>query len=79
VEQDYFLSSLGIKERAERLVAKAGAGDEETKKRLEGGWKRLVDRGPTGMGRIYKAMAIVPYRKGSEVRRPVGFGGQVVG
>ncbi|KAF2654498.1 DUF185-domain-containing protein [Lophiostoma macrostomum CBS 122681] len=78
VEQDYFLSSLGIKERAERLVSRAG--DEETRKRLEGGWKRLVDRGPTGMGRIYKAMAIVPYvGRSGEVRRPVGFGGRVVG
>lgn len=75
VEQSFFLSTMGIKERAERLLK--GAKDDETFKRLETGWKRLVDRGPTGMGRIYKAMAIVPYKEG-KVRRPVGFGGDVV-
>lgn len=75
VEQSFFLSTMGIKERAERLLR--GAKDEETRKRLETGWKRLVDRGPDGMGKTYKAMAIVPYLKGSKVRRPVGFGGDV--
>ncbi|KAF2712390.1 DUF185-domain-containing protein [Pleomassaria siparia CBS 279.74] len=84
VEQAFFLSTMGIEERAEKLVRKAKLGKDvvadmdDTVKRLEGGWKRLVDRGPTGMGRIYKAMAIVPYRDGV-VRRPVGFGGDVVG
>ncbi|KAF2115851.1 S-adenosyl-L-methionine-dependent methyltransferase [Lophiotrema nucula] len=84
VEQAFFLSTMGIKERAEKLIrsAKAANGNEkvaeETIKRLETGWKRLVDRGPTGMGRIYKAMAIVPYNE-KVVRRPVGFGGDVVG
>jgi NADH dehydrogenase [ubiquinone] 1 alpha subcomplex assembly factor 7 len=85
VEQAFFLSTMGIKERAERLVRKAkhggiGADVDETIKRLDVGWKRLVDRGPTGMGRIYKAMAIVPYQHGKgTTRRPVGFGGDVVG
>jgi len=46
--------------------------------RIELGWKRLVDRGPVGMGRIYKAMAILPHLAGKEMRRPVGFGGDVV-
>ncbi|KAF2267896.1 DUF185-domain-containing protein [Lojkania enalia] len=89
VEQSFFLSTMGIKERAERLVRAAKEGHrlgqgkvdtenvKETVKRLEGGWKRLVDRGPTGMGRIYKAMAIVPYNE-KVVRRPVGFGGDIV-
>ncbi|KAF2795266.1 DUF185-domain-containing protein [Melanomma pulvis-pyrius CBS 109.77] len=85
VEQAFFLSTMGIKERTERLIRKAKLGKdsvadiEETVKRLDIGWKRLVDRGPTGMGRIYKAMAIVPFadEKGT-VRRPVGFGGDVV-
>ncbi|KAF2687148.1 DUF185-domain-containing protein [Lentithecium fluviatile CBS 122367] len=77
VEQAFFLGTMGIKERAERLLK--GTKDEEVRRRLEGAWKRLVDRGPTGMGRIYKAMAIVPFREGEEVRRPVGFGGHVVG
>jgi NADH dehydrogenase [ubiquinone] 1 alpha subcomplex assembly factor 7 len=75
VEQSFFLSTMGIKERAERLLR--GAKDEETRKRLETGWKRLIDRGPNGMGKTYKAMAILPYHKGSKVRRPVGFGGEV--
>lgn len=75
VEQAYFLSTLGIMERAERLLK--AAGDEEMRERLETAVKRLVDRGPTGMGRIYKAMAVVPFVEGKEVRRPVGFGGGV--
>ncbi|KAF1978427.1 hypothetical protein BU23DRAFT_223894 [Bimuria novae-zelandiae CBS 107.79] len=76
VEQAYFLSTLGITERAERLLK--AAADEETKQRLETAVQRLVDRGPTGMGRIYKAMAVVPHVEGTAVRRPVGFGGSVV-
>jgi NADH dehydrogenase [ubiquinone] 1 alpha subcomplex assembly factor 7 len=75
VEQSFFLSTMGIKERAERLLK--GAKDEETRKRLETGWKRLVDRGPNGMGKTYKAMALLPYIQGSKVRRPVGFGGDI--
>ncbi|KAL5118071.1 hypothetical protein ACEQ8H_004058 [Pleosporales sp. CAS-2024a] len=75
VEQSFFLSTMGIKERAERLLK--GAKDDETRKRLETGWKRLIDRGPNGMGKTYKAMAILPYIKGSKVRRPVGFGGDI--
>ncbi|KAF2025995.1 DUF185-domain-containing protein [Setomelanomma holmii] len=75
VEQSFFLSTMGIKERAERLLK--GAKDEDTRKRLETGWKRLVHRGPNGMGNTYKAMAIVPYLRGSKLRRPVGFGGDI--
>ncbi|KAI8936797.1 hypothetical protein NX059_006040 [Plenodomus lindquistii] len=77
VEQSFFLSSMGIKERAERLLK--GAKDEETKRRLDTGWKRLVDVGVNGMGKTYKAMAIVPYKEKGPVRRPIGFGGNVVG
>lgn len=85
VEQGVWLSAMGIKERAEMLLEKAkldiGAqvnGEREQRlKRIESGWKRLVDRGPTGMGRIYKAMAIVPYYDSKRGRRPVGFGGDV--
>lgn len=75
VEQSFFLSTMGIKERAERLLKNAK--DEETRRRLEIGWKRLIDRGPNGMGKTYKAMAIVPYYKGAKIRRPVGFGGDI--
>jgi NADH dehydrogenase [ubiquinone] 1 alpha subcomplex assembly factor 7 len=72
VEQGAFLLSMGIKERAEMLVKGLG---EEKRKGVEGAWKRLVDRGGSGMGKVYKAMAIVPESGGR--RRPVGFGGDV--
>jgi NADH dehydrogenase [ubiquinone] 1 alpha subcomplex assembly factor 7 len=77
VEQSFFLSTMGIKERADRLLK--GAKDEEMRGRLETGWKRLVDRGPNGMGKTYKAMAIVPYKNKGPVRRPIGFGGDLMG
>lgn len=75
VEQAAFLAAMGIRERAEMLVKRA-KGDEE-RKRIEGGWKRLVDRGPQGMGRVYKAMAVVPHVPAGGGRRPVGFGGDI--
>lgn len=52
----------------------------ETVKRIEGGWKRLVDRGPQGMGKLYQVLAIVPHvppKEGQPRRRPVGFGGDI--
>lgn len=75
VEQGAFLLGMGIKERAEMLM-KGLDKDEEKKKRLDSSWKRLVDRHGDGMGKIYKAMAIVPESGGS--RRPAGFGGDAV-
>ena len=92
VDQARFLTAMGIEARAAQLMKtavdkeRAGAtGQEkaelgEMAKRVESGWKRLVDRGPQGMGRLYKAMAIVPYNppgEGESRRRPVGFGGDV--
>jgi NADH dehydrogenase [ubiquinone] 1 alpha subcomplex assembly factor 7 len=90
VEQGHFLEAMGIRERAEVLVkalrgrkrrAVDGMPDEEKLEQkvsdIERAWKRLIDRGPNGMGRIYKALAIVPENGGR--RRPVGFGGSVVG
>lgn len=74
VEQASFLLSMGIRERAEMLLSKAGD-DNETIKRIKSSWERLVDRGGSGMGKIYKAMAIVPLSKNN--RRPVGFGGSL--
>ncbi|RDW89617.1 hypothetical protein BP6252_01649 [Coleophoma cylindrospora] len=74
VEQGTFLLGMGIKERAEMLIKALGS-DEEKKKRVESSWKRLVDRSGSGMGKVYKAMAIVPECGGQ--RRPVGFGGDV--
>lgn len=82
VEQGWLLEGMGGRERVESLV-RAGLqtkkGDEEKEKfvkDLRRSWERLVDRGPNGMGRVYKALAIVPENDGR--RRPVGFGGDVV-
>jgi NADH dehydrogenase [ubiquinone] 1 alpha subcomplex assembly factor 7 len=73
VEQGVWLTQMGIKERAQQLFA--AVKDEAKKKEMELGWKRLIEGGPAGMGRIYKALAIVPESGGR--RRPVGFGGGV--
>lgn len=83
VEQGAWLSQLGIQERAQRLLRelekKGGTPEEIEKKKteLEVGWKRLVEGGPKGMGKAYKVMTILPENGGK--RRPVGFGGGVVG
>ncbi|KAL3425705.1 NADH dehydrogenase [Phlyctema vagabunda] len=74
VEQGMFLLGMGIKERAEMLM-KGLVTDREKKERVESSWKRLIDRSGSGMGKVYKAMAIVPESSGQ--RRPVGFGGDV--
>ncbi|CAK7218871.1 hypothetical protein SCUCBS95973_003630 [Sporothrix curviconia] len=88
VDQADFLLSMGIRERAQALAKTVAAkeqggeskGDEETKSSaaadIERAWQRLVDRGPNGMGKVYKALAILPENSGR--RRPVGFGGDVV-
>ncbi|KAL2422090.1 hypothetical protein ABEF95_009544 [Exophiala dermatitidis] len=115
VEQGAWLTQLGIKERAERLLrelrkrkqasspspspsssgqaslkqVQSGeheqpSGSEEEEEELDRkirefdmGWRRLVEGGPKGMGKAYKVMAILPENGGR--RRPVGFGGGVVG
>jgi NADH dehydrogenase [ubiquinone] 1 alpha subcomplex assembly factor 7 len=74
VEQGVWLTQMGIRERAQLLFTTVK--DEAKKKEMELGWKRLIDGGPAGMGRIYKTLAIVPESGGR--RRPVGFGGDVV-
>ncbi|KAF8426030.1 S-adenosyl-L-methionine-dependent methyltransferase [Tirmania nivea] len=74
VEQGVFLAEMGMRERMEVLV-KARAGDEDGR-RVRGAFERLVGRETGGMGRIYKALAVVKEKGG---RRPVGFGGVVVG
>lgn len=73
VAQAEFLERMGVRERAEQLVKAVG---EERGKDIEKAWKRLVDRGPGGMGRLYKALSILPENSGK--RRPVGFGGDIV-
>lgn len=69
-----FLELMGIRERAGVLVKNAGD-KKEVVEGIEKAWKRLVDRGPSGMGKVYKALAILPENDGR--RRPVGFGGDV--
>jgi SAM-dependent MidA family methyltransferase len=73
VEQGDFLQVMGIAERMQQLLK--GVSDEEKRKTLESGWKRLIERGGGGMGKLYKFMAIIPENGGR--RRPVGFGGTV--
>ncbi|MCJ1339148.1 hypothetical protein MMC09_004437 [Bachmanniomyces sp. S44760] len=74
VEQGRWLERMGVKERADALTQ--GNRSEELKERIRKGVMRLTERGGGGMGKLYKAMAIVPERGGN--RRPVGFGGDVV-
>ncbi|KAM0274286.1 hypothetical protein ACHAQH_007993 [Verticillium albo-atrum] len=74
VEQAGFLSQMGIRERAEVLSKRIGLSKERAED-IDRSWRRLVDRGPGGMGKVYKAMAILPENDGQ--RRPVGFGGDV--
>ncbi|EON98078.1 putative duf185 domain-containing protein [Phaeoacremonium minimum UCRPA7] len=78
VDQGYFLESMGIKERAEMLIKslRAQAGEDSAKAAdVQRACTRLVDRGVEGMGKLYKALAILPENDGK--RRPVGFGGDV--
>ncbi|CAK3819777.1 Hypothetical predicted protein [Lecanosticta acicola] len=92
LDQGRFLTAMGIEQRAAQLVKRAvdkergGSTGEDKKeltdivKRVESGWKRLVDQSPQGMGRLYQVMAIVPFKpvpEGQPRRRPVGFGGDV--
>lgn len=74
VEQGYWLQRMGVNARADMICdSLKGSEAEEGRKRIRGGVERLVERGgPGGMGRIYKALAIVPERSG---RRPAGFDG----
>lgn len=76
IAQADFLKLMGIRERAEVLVKSAGE-DKKTAEAIDKAWKRLVDRGPNGMGKVYKVLAILPENGGK--RRPVGFGGDVTG
>ncbi|KAL1880484.1 hypothetical protein VTK73DRAFT_5871 [Phialemonium thermophilum] len=79
VEQAAFLEAMGIRERASALAktaaASGGADGEKKMADIHKAWKRLVDRGPGGMGKVYKALAILPENQGK--RRPVGFGGDI--
>ena len=81
-EQGFWLESVGIRERLQMLcrgidkeTGTESKEKEDKKKQLQKAVERLVERGGGGMGRIYKAMAIIP--EGNGTRRPVGFGGSV--
>ncbi|KAI2626610.1 DUF185 domain-containing protein [Hypoxylon sp. NC1633] len=89
VDQAAFLEAMGVRQRADMLVRRAAAdnhgndggkdngnGNNSKKAEIERSWRRLVDRGPGGMGKVYKVLAILPENGGR--RRPVGFGGDVV-
>ncbi|KAI6378107.1 hypothetical protein MCOR25_002351 [Pyricularia grisea] len=73
VPQGYFLEAMGIKQRADNLIKNCKEPSKAAD--VDRAWKRLVDRGPNGMGKIYQALAILPENDGK--RRPVGFGGDV--
>lgn len=82
VEQGFWLESVGIKERLQMLnrgidkeTGPSTKEKEDKKKQVQKAVERLVERGGGGMGRIYKAMAIIPEASGK--RKPVGFGGSV--
>ena len=92
IGQGSWLGIMGGWERVESLVKLGGGGGggegedgvggegERRRKRreeIETAWRRLVETGPGGMGQVYKVMAVVPECGGR--RRPVGFGGEVVG
>lgn len=92
LDQARFLTAMGIESRASQLVKQAvdkergGSTSKnraqltELAKRIESGWRRLVDVSPQGMGRLYQVMAILPYHANAgnqSRRRPVGFGGDV--
>lgn len=74
IPQGDFLELMGIRQRAEMLTKAPGA-EKSMIDNVERAWKRLVDKGPGGMGKVYKALAILPENDGK--RRPVGFGGDV--
>ena len=76
IPQGDFLELMGIRQRAEMLTKAPGA-NEETVKTVTKACDRLVDKGPSGMGKVYKVLAVLPENDGR--RRPVGFGGDVQG
>ncbi|KAI0023248.1 DUF185 domain-containing protein [Xylariomycetidae sp. FL0641] len=73
VEQAHFLAAMGIAQRADMLAD--AVADPQRKEDIRRACRRLVDRGPAGMGKVYKALAFLPENGGK--RRPVGFGGDV--
>ena len=75
VEQGQFLLAMGMQERLKAVLKGLEGEGEETRKTVVSGFERLTERSGGAMGKVYKALAIVPERGG---KRPIGFGGQVV-
>ncbi|EFQ33281.1 hypothetical protein CGRA01v4_07013 [Colletotrichum graminicola] len=76
IEQGAFLELMGIRQRAQVLINQVRGKEEFVKAEdIAKACGRLIDRGPGGMGKVYKVMAILPENDGR--RRPVGFGGDV--
>jgi NADH dehydrogenase [ubiquinone] 1 alpha subcomplex assembly factor 7 len=67
VTQAAFLRSLGLEARAERLMAGKSA---DRAGRIAGERDRLVDMAPTGMGQLFKVLALTA----PGVPKPPGFG-----
>jgi NADH dehydrogenase [ubiquinone] 1 alpha subcomplex assembly factor 7 len=68
VTQADFLDRLGLSTRAERLAAAAGAGQRAA---VATAAQRLTERSPTGMGSLFRALAIADPR----LPEPPGFTG----
>jgi NADH dehydrogenase [ubiquinone] 1 alpha subcomplex assembly factor 7 len=79
VAQADWLGALGVEQRGEVVEQRrealkcavaalhdSGSGAdtaEEARRRVRAGWKRVVDRGPTGLGNVYKAMGLLVLRR----------------
>lgn len=78
VEQGVFLKQLGVEYRLdgmEKMMKQKGMSEKEIKN-VTSAVRRLVDGGVEGMGKIYKALAIVPRGRGeNKMGGVVGFGG----
>lgn len=66
IHQADFLLSLGLQERATRLMQQA---DDNQKKAIVAAFERLTNRGQTGMGALFKAIAVTHARSPD----PAGF------
>lgn len=71
VTQGDWLHTMGIGARATVLATNAKTA--EARKRVADSYKRLVDQGINGMGKLYKVMALTS----SSTSKPVGFGGDL--
>lgn len=71
VEQGDWLNELGMGYRAQMLMETVKT--EEERDKIKKSYLRLVEKGGSGMGKIYKFMGIVP----EDGKKLVGFGGDL--